>query len=312
MLEHKKYPSIPRYSEKVMFKFSKGDPIVIQEKLDGANASLQYEDVEGNVQAFSRNNLVTSEETLRGFYEYAKDLDKNKFKEIFGTNLRVFGEWLVPHTVKYLDAKYREFYVFDVFDTVTETYKTIEDVKDMADNFGFKTVPVLYIGQFTDWSAISEHVGVSRMWDDVVGSDDRGEGIVLRNLSLERDNAGLIKLINPKFHEIAKRNHKQKGTKMVSKEVSEALSLANTIVTENRVEKILHKLMDENIIPLEWSLQHMGIISKNIGKAMYEDCVKEESDIVAKVNEHTQFGKICASISISHAKAVIYRKMNEM
>ena len=38
--------------------------------------------------------------SLRGFYEYVKSLSVDDVKKVIGTKYKIFGEWLVPHTLK--------------------------------------------------------------------------------------------------------------------------------------------------------------------------------------------------------------------
>ena len=47
----------------------------------------------------------------------------------------------------------------------------------------------------------------------------------------------------------------------------------------------------------------MSTIAKNLGKRVYEDCVKEESETVEQVGE--SFGKIASSISMKIAREML-------
>ena len=85
-------------------------------KLDGANASVEYKN--GQVIARSRNSDLSEETNLRGFYKYIQDrlpaLEQffDKFPDFI-----VFGEWLVPHTIKtYQKDAWNKFYVYDFYD----------------------------------------------------------------------------------------------------------------------------------------------------------------------------------------------------
>lgn len=65
---------------------------------------------------------------------------------------------------------------------------------------------------------------------------------------------------------------------------------------------MLHKLVDEDILPENWGAKEMGIVAKNLCTRIYEDCVKEEPEIVLKIEN---FGKITNSICMSIAKKFI-------
>lgn len=57
----------------------------------------------------------------------------------------------------------------------------------------------------------------------------------------------------------------------------------DSVVTEARVIKLLHKMVDDGVIPEDWGEKEMGIISKKIGGAVYYDCLKEEKETVEEV-----------------------------
>ena len=79
-------------------------------------------------------------------------------------------------------------------------------------------------------------------------------------------------------------------------------ALAETIVTDARIKKILNKFVDEGILPENWSSREMPIIAKNLTKAVYEDCVKEENDTVKQINN---FGKVANGIAMKIARQIV-------
>ena len=81
------------------------------------------------------------------------------------------------------------------------------------------------------------------------------------------------------------------------------IGLVESIVNTARVSKILHKLIDEGILREDWNELDMGIIARNINREVYNDCVKEENEIVLEVGEC--FGKICASTSMNIVKEIL-------
>ncbi|MEE5994413.1 MAG: RNA ligase family protein [Oscillospiraceae bacterium] len=121
-MNHKKYRDIERIKLDLIDNFVKGDNIYIEEKIDGANCSIQYDAETDTVVACSRKQILTPVNNLRGFYEFAQKLDKNKVMEILGENLILFGEWLVSHSVRYPDEKYNQMYAFDVYERTAESY----------------------------------------------------------------------------------------------------------------------------------------------------------------------------------------------
>lgn len=93
-MNHKKFMDIERIKENIIGGFEVGNHIVIQEKIDGANAAIRYDSETNTVVAQSRKNILNISNNLRGFYEWTQTLDVDKVRDILGDNLILFGEWL--------------------------------------------------------------------------------------------------------------------------------------------------------------------------------------------------------------------------
>ena len=298
-MEHKKFMDIQRIKEGIVDGFQNGDHIIIQEKIDGANAAIRYDSENDCIVAQSRKNLLNISNNLRGFFEWTQTLDKDKVKEVIGDNILIFGEWLVPHTVRYPDDKYNQFYVYDAYNTETGEYLPQTEVKSIAAKLNLNYVPVFYEGEFTDWNFCYQFVGKTEM------GGEYGEGIVVKNQSKLNDancrNPFYIKIVTEKFQET-----KRQKVKVVDpdklRENEENIELCKTIVTEARVTKILHKLVDEGMLPENWGATEMGIVAKNLTKRVYEDCMKEEPETTAKISN---FGKVANSICMGIARSFI-------
>jgi len=72
------------------------------------------------------------------------------------------------------------------------------------------------------------------------------------------------------------------------------------IVTDARVMKCYHKLVDDGILPEKFELKHMKHVAQNLPKAVYEDCVKEELEILKKAGEFG--GKLCSKVTMEIIK----------
>lgn len=302
-MNHKKFMDIERFKESFADGFQKGDHIIIQEKLDGSNAAIRYDPETDNVVAQSRKNILNLSNNLRGFWEWTQILDKKLVASVLGDNLVCFGEWLIPHSVPYPNERYNHFYMFDVYDTVTEKYLPQSTVEATADLLNLTYVPVFYDGEFISWEHCFSFVGRTNM------GGEYGEGIVIKNMTRLNDpNNRLpfyIKIVGEKFAE-TKGHHKLKEVDPNKlKAIEENKALAETIVTEARVIKLLHKFVDEGILPDDWGAKEMPIVAKNLPKAVYDDCVKEESETVKNISD---FGKTANGIAMKIAKAVLMNK----
>lgn len=296
---HKKFMDIERLKDGYAQGFNVGDHIVIQEKIDGANCAIRYDSETDTVVAQSRKNILNLSNSLRGFWEWSQTLNKETVKAALGDNLVLFGEWLVPHSIKYPEEKYNHAYFYDVYDTSTETYLPQSDVKNIISKLNLIYVPVFYDGEFISWEHAMNFVGKTEF------GGEYGEGIVLKNQDRLTDRTNrfpfYVKIVGEQFTET--KGHKVKVVDPDKlKSLEENKALAATIVTEARIAKILNKFVDEGILPSDWGAKEMPIVAKNLTKAVYEDCIKEEPEIVKQIAD---FGKTANSISMQIARNIM-------
>ena len=298
-MTHKKFMDIQRIKEGIVDNFQVGDWIYITEKIDGANAAIRYDSDTNTVAAQSRKNVLNISNNLRGFYEFTQTLNVDKVKAVLGDNLVLFGEWLVKHSVPYPDEKYNTFYAFDVYDTDKEKYLPQIEAVGISNELGLTFVPVFYIGKFQSWEHCMSFVGKTAL------GGEYGEGIVCKNQSRLNDPNNrqpfYLKIVGEQFKEVHKRKDKTPNAEQL-KSLEENYELCKTIVTEARVNKILNKFVDEGILPENWGATEMPIIAKNLTKAVYEDCLKEEPDIVKQISD---FGKTANRICMEIARSKI-------
>ena len=306
----KKYLDIERCKQKYAETFNVGEDIVIQEKIDGSNASIRYDEESGTLKAFSRRLELSADNTLNGFWDYVQTLNLDTFKEILGSRYIVFGEWMgAKHAIKYPENVYGKFWMFDVWDTQIEQYLPYEETRSFYDKLiacgnednKFNFVPVFYIGKFESWEKTSELVGRTE-----VGAEPTGEGIVIKRQNcLDSKSSRLpfyVKIVSEQFSEV----HKSKKQKAIDPEAiakKEAnLALAATIVTPQRVQKMIYKFIEDGLLPQDWDEHNLRDVSKILPNAIYQDCVKEENETVQQVED---FGKVAAKLSMSIVRDLI-------
>ena len=278
--------------------FEVGDIIQITEKWDGSNASIGYDAESGSLVAFSRKQTLTLNNTLNGFWDYTQGLDKSGFEA--NPTYRVFGEWGNKNKILYNADNYKKWYVYDIFDTATEKWLPQDLVKKFCDDYNFIYIHVLYEGPFISW----EHC---RSFMNSPAYGDRQEGVVVKNQTKLNDSNTrqpfYLKIVNEDFKET-------KAPKVIDPEQEAkkayAYSLAESIVTKNRIEKMIYKLRDEQLIPEQLAPEDMGKLAKILPKRIYEDCVKEEPEVIAKVNDTgVNFSKVCGSLVMKIAREII-------
>ena len=299
-MKQKEFMDIQRIKEGFVDEFRTNDMIVVQEKVDGSNASCRYDHETNKMVAFSRKKTLDQFNTLNGFYNYIQELDVNEYKDY--PNYVIFGEWTgARNAIIYNQECTKKWYVFDIYDVDKEEYLPQEYVKEFAQQHNLIYVNTYYVGPFINWEHVMSFIGNSAY-------GDTQEGIVIKNQSRLNDpNSRLpfvLKIVGEKFQEIQKSNHIKKiQDPQKLQERENAILLTESIVTYRRVEKELYKMRDEDIIPQEWNEKDMGMIAKLLPRRIYDDCMKEESDVVLQIGEN--FGKFCSSTCMKHARNIV-------
>ncbi|UMQ50227.1 RNA ligase family protein [Bacillus velezensis] len=271
MSEMKKYTDVVRLGHRTTEGvLTADDYVVVYEKLDGANASFTLNPETNEMEAFSRNRKLDSENNLRGFYEYTQKIDP----EDLNSDYIYFGEWLVKHKVDYGVNK-NEFYLFDIYDKKDGVYLSHVDVVAEAFRIGLTLAPILYAGKYRGFEHLQNFVGRSALADESAG----GEGVVVKNVSY-RDNFGkqlFVKVVSDSFREMQPQKSPRDPAKLNAEQ-----TFVRTFATKGRVDKLLRKMVDEGVIEEKFDLSDMGVILSHLGGRVYDDLIKEESDSLSQ------------------------------
>ena len=279
--------------------FQVGDIISITEKIDGSNTSIRYDEEQGILRCFSRNNELKEDDSLRGFREYVQRMDKTPFAKY--PHYIFFGEWLVKHTIIYERDNYEKWYLFSIFDGDANQWMPQEFVKEVADEYNIPYVHELYYGTFISWDHCKQFM-------DSPSYGKQQEGIVIKNQTAlqEGREPHVLKYVNPQFQEIKVENRKKRAEDPERvEERKQAEEYMRMIVTEGRVMKVYNKLVDEGILPEKPEKRNMVDLYKYLPKRVYDDCVKEEPEILYKAGKYA--GKCCTKLAIE----VIKKKMEQ-
>lgn len=300
-----KYKNIKRLKDNFLAGFKKGDIIVIEEKIDGANFSIRYDKDTDSVAAFSsKQQLSAGEFGLRGAYLWSQRLSVDKVKWVLGDRYIAYGEWLIPHTLEYPKDKYREVYFFDVYDIEKGVYLGVKEAKAMIDRLGLKFVPIFYVGEFISWEHIYSFLGKTML------GGESGEGIVVKNISRldapEDAKPYFVKIVCDQFCEVHKT--KKHDTTGINKRI-EMQNIVSSVVTEARVAKLINKMIDEGVLPENYGEPEMAIINKRIVGDVYKDCLKEEPDVVNSVGK--LFGAIASTVAKEHVQNIVLNKKED-
>lgn len=208
-------------------------------KIDGTNSQL-WMDEHGNLHAGSRNRELSLENDNAGFMSWS--VKQNNILRFFfnNQNLRLYGEWLVPHSLKtYNQSAWRNFYVFDVMDG--ERYLPYEEYAALLEPFGIEFIPPLCKVENPSYGRlISQLEKNGYLIEDGKGI---GEGIVIKNYNYKNKYGRVTwaKIVTNEFK--AKRAKCQvteiKESKIIEQEICEKF------VTKSLIEKELAKIETE-------------------------------------------------------------------
>ena len=282
--------------------FEPGDIIQITTKIDGANASIAYDETTGKLEVFSRTNLLDQPGALRGFYDYIKTEIEPKADWSIYKDFVFFGEWCVGHTCKYDSTWYNKWRVYDIWCKSAGRYVRQAHVKATCQILGLEYIEELYYGPFISWDHCRSFLSRSTAY----GPEQ--EGIVIKNQSKlgKEDNKAptYLKIVNEKFKES---QHSKKEKKPIDPAAeaakSEAAKLAAAIVTEARVRKLILKLVDDGKLPAELQLKDMGAVMKLLPKLVFDDCLKEEPYAVKLLDAHA--GKFISAEAAKQARKIV-------
>lgn len=210
-------------------------------KIDGTNASVWLED--GVVHSGSRNRELSVESDNAGFHAWAAQDPRILSILTSRPELRLFGEWLVPHSLKtYREDAWRRFYVFDVM-APDGTYLPYEEYAPLLAEHGLDYIPPICTirngeyGQF-----ISQLVSNVFMIQDGKGA---GEGIVIKRYDF-RNKFGRqtwAKIVTSEFKE---KHAKEMGAPAHASSALVEQEIAETFVTTALVEKEHAKIVAES------------------------------------------------------------------
>lgn len=235
----KRYMHVERFGKTAVEGIEIGTCYIFP-KLDGTNASIWKE---GSVMAGSRNKQLSIIQDNAGFCSWV-----NNFKgcSIFKDKLtwRLYGEWLVPHTLKtYREDAWRKFYVFDVFDDSTGEYIKYDEYLPIIEKHGFDFIqPISIIKNPTYENLLHELENNKFLIRDGSGI---GEGIVVKNYGYQNKFGKTIwaKIVHDTFRKTCL-DKKGSYVKILNKMVEE--EFCDMYVTKHLIEKVYAKIVNVN------------------------------------------------------------------
>lgn len=268
----------------------------ITEKLDGANLSVWLGD-SGEIRVGSRNNDLTANgNEFNGAVGYCNNHDGiKKFFKVY-PECRLYGEWLVRHTLEYNAVAYKKFYLFDIC-YPDGSYSAQQVVQTIGHNYEIETVPDLG----TIVNPTLQQLTALIEQPSVYGK--KREGIVIRNPEFVNQFGDKVnaKLVSEGFMED---NGITFGGNNKFSEVYWEQWASNKYVDVARVQKIMNKIQPE--INERLDMKHIPRIISTV----YHDMIQEEGWEISQKAEAINF-RVLERIVGKKAKQVYISILND-
>lgn len=149
--------------ESMPFAELAGRHLVVEEKIDGANAALRFDSV-GTLLLQSRGHYLQGGAREKHFDLFKRWASSHApaLHARLGDRYVLYGEWLyAKHTIFY-DALPHYFLEFDVLDTTDGTFLSTARRRELLDGAPIVSVPVLSEGAIRAYGALTSLVGRAR------------------------------------------------------------------------------------------------------------------------------------------------------
>lgn len=214
-------------------------------KLDGTNASVWWN--EAGLHAGSRKREVTVDDDNAGFCHWVLN-GGNNLADFFvsyqrNKSLRLFGEWLVPHSLKtYREDAWRKFYVFDVYDDENEKYLPYETYQPWLEEFAIDYItPLCVMNNATYDNLLVELENNHFLIQEGKGA---GEGIVIKNYPYQNRFGRTVwaKIVTNQFKE---KHTKAMGATVKNMKAMAEQTICDQYVSSHLVNKVYSKIVNE-------------------------------------------------------------------
>lgn len=243
IMKFREYQHLERFGNEEVQDIEYGNCYIFP-KIDGTNSSTWLDD--GQVCAGSRTRQLSKEKDNAGFFVFATaDERLKKFHEAHPDH-RLYGEWLVPHTLKtYRDECWRKFYVFDVIVEDAEgnyRYLTYEEYQPLLEEFGIDYIPPICIIKNPTYETLLEQLKKNSFL--IKDGSGEGEGIVIKryNYMNKYKRVTWAKIVTSEFKE---KHVKAMGANEIHERKMVEEEIAKKYVTEAVVEKEYAKIVNE-------------------------------------------------------------------
>ena len=301
-MQFRRYQHVEKYNTQSTRGLEIGSLYVFP-KIDGTNSSIWLDG--GEVQAGSRSRHLgeTKERDNAGFCKWARSQDLIKQLLTDFPNLRLYGEWLVPHSLMtYREDAWKKFYVFDVVreqgDGTGEndfSYLPYDEYKVLCDDYGIDYIPPIAIIKNPTEESVFRCLEKNGFL--VKDGEGAGEGVVGKNYEFVNKYGRVVwgKIVTNEFKE---KHAKTMGAPevIVNRLVEEKIGA--DYVTCALVEKEYAKIINE---VGEWEKK---LIPRLLSTVFYSLVSEEMWNIIKEFKNPTIDYRVLQQVVIMRVKAI--------
>ena len=210
-------------------------------KIDGTNASVWLGD-DGEVKAGSRTRQLSLDSDNAGFLAWVQQQDNLKAYLQANPTHRLFGEWLVPHTLKtYRKDAWRRFWIFDV-QAADETYISYDVYNVQLEAFKLDYVVPMFRAENIHFEYLLEALKKNTFL--IEEGSGIGEGIVVKNYDFVNKYGRITwaKVVRQEFKE---ENAKTFGINTIGLMAPVEKRIVDKFVTDAMIDKVMDKIVNE-------------------------------------------------------------------
>ena len=175
-MQYKSYQHIEKLGNKEVEGILKGK-CSIQPKIDGTNGVVWLGD-DGIIHAGSRNRDLSLDNDNAGFYNTVIKDDNIRKYLLDNPNHYLYGEWLVPHTIRYYHPEsWKHFYVFDIF-SYDRGYIPYDEYSKELDKYGINYIPEIISIDNPTMEDLTKYLKETKY---LIPEDKMSEGIIIKN-----------------------------------------------------------------------------------------------------------------------------------
>ena len=274
-MEFQKYQHIERFGTMEVEGIEFGTCHIFP-KIDGTNGQVYLKD--DLIVTGSRNRELNIEDDNQGFHDWV--IRQENIVEFFleFPLLRLYGEWLVPHTLKtYREDAWRKFYVFDVAVLAgeNEEYLTYEQYQPLLEKYQIDYIPPIAIVNNPIYENLIKKLDSnSFLIKDGCGF---GEGIVIKRYDYKNKYgrttwAKIVRTDYADEHKKVMGSKPTDGSKMVEGEIIEKYC------GKTLIDKVYAKIENENG---GWSSKFIPRLLQTV----FYDLINEETWNFVKENK---------------------------